>query len=143
MIKQFPDECLTKASEPFTDICDMDEAIRLLEGALNSVEAVGIALPQLGINKRAIILNFENWMSFPMINPKIIDSSKFKLNSTESCLSVGGIWTVKRKDWITVEFQTRDRNVTRQKFEKFAASVVQHEIDHLNGILISSHGKEK
>ena len=73
------------------------------------------------------------------INPEIVNASKEKILESEQCLSVPGeSGKVERHKWIELKYQTANGlklEKQQQKFSGFSARVIQHEIDHLNGIL--------
>ena len=100
--------------------------------------SVGLAAPQIGINKRIIIVNLnkETNEDLIIINPKIVSNTGKTKKSFESCLSVPkykGI--VKRKDKLELEYQDIKGNHKTLKASGFLSRVILHEIDHLNGIL--------
>lgn len=106
---------------------------------------VGIAAPQLDIPKRMFAVHIpagnevEEDFSLVMINPRIIRHSvkKAVLPDGEGCLSVDDPHEgyVPRKRRITVEYFDLDGKKHKNKFKKFPAFVIQHELDHLNGVL--------
>lgn len=108
---------------------------------------VGIAAPQLGINKRLVAVHFEDGngkeYSYGLINPKIISHSveKAYLAVGEGCLSVDrnveGF--VPRYARITVKATTIDGEEIKLRLKDYAAIVFQHEIDHLNGVMFYDH----
>ncbi|WP_010097947.1 peptide deformylase [Ornithinibacillus scapharcae] len=108
---------------------------------------VGIAAPQLGINKRLIAVHFEDGngklYSYGLINPKIVSHSveKAYLAVGEGCLSVDrnveGF--VPRYARITVKATTLEGEEIKLRLKDYAAIVFQHEIDHLNGIMFYDH----
>ncbi len=95
---------------------------------------VGMAANMIGENKRIIVI-MANRLPLVMLNPEILSCSG-KYETTEGCLSLDGVRKTVRYKQITVSWQ--DMNMRRQKrsFEGFPAQIIQHEIDHLNGILI-------
>lgn len=105
--------------------------------------SVGIAAPQINIQKQMAAVSFENengeFFEYELINPQILRHSVFLtyLPNGEGCLSVPyateGIVT--RPERITVRNHKRDGTPYELQFEGYAAIVVQHEIDHLKGIL--------
>lgn len=105
---------------------------------------VGLAAPQIGVDKRIFILkDVKKNKYFVFINPKILNLSKEARSMPEGCLSVRDYWgKVKRAGKVSVEA----RDETGEKFEKnfsgLSAQIVQHEIDHLNGILFVDKAKE-
>lgn len=111
--------------------------------ASENARGVGLAAVQIGELSRIIVVAAWQKKIIPMINPKIIKWSKKapwrsgkKRKPLEGCFSVPGIWgVVKRDPEITVSYQTtKGKNITR-KLKNFPAAVIQHEIDHLEGIL--------
>lgn len=108
---------------------------------------VGIAAPQLGVSKRLITVHFEDFHSklhsYSLINPRIVSHSveKAYLAGGEGCLSVDrnieGF--VVRYARITVKAFDIEGNPIKLRLKDYAAIVMQHEIDHLNGIMFYDH----
>ena len=96
---------------------------------------VGMAANMIGVHKRIIAFN-DNGDYKLMFNPRIVKSSG-EYETKEGCLSLlGDPRPVKRFQKIKVEYQTMDMKVRLKTFEGFTAQIIQHEIDHCNGILI-------
>jgi peptide deformylase len=105
----------------------------MLETMLEA-QGVGLAAPQVGISKRIIIARDEEKI-LELINPEII-AGEGKLTEIEGCLSVPGIYgEVPRSAKVKVEGLTREGKQLKIVAEGFFARVLQHEIDHLQGIL--------
>jgi peptide deformylase len=108
---------------------------------------VGLAAPQLGINKRMIAVHFDDLngkhYSYGLVNPKIISHSveKAYLPGGEGCLSVDRNVEghVPRNARITVKATDQNGEKVKLRLKNYAAIVVQHEIDHLNGIMFYDH----
>lgn len=98
-------------------------------------EVVGLAAPQIGIPKRVFIAFDEVF-----INPRIVNQSTHKNPSHEGCCSLEGEYIVYRPQWIEVTWFTLQRSVRRYKFGDRMASIVSHEIDHLDGVTIKDRG---
>lgn len=106
---------------------------------------VGIAAPQIGYSSRVIIVASHANIRYPdapffppmaMINPRIISHSEDVLIREEGCLSVENQrGNVPRYKDIIVEYFDRTGNYQRKEYNNFVARIVQHELDHLNGIL--------
>ena len=98
-------------------------------------DGVGLAAPQVGALKRLVVVNTSNGVK-EFVNPKILRRSFRKNIIEEGCLSVPKVFEkVKRAKNIKVKFQDR-RGVWRKlKCDDFLSRVLQHEIDHLDGIL--------
>ncbi|HLQ97864.1 MAG TPA: peptide deformylase [Candidatus Dormibacteraeota bacterium] len=112
---------------------------------------VGLAAPQLGINKRMVAIYFvdqnEKIHSYQLINPKVISHSAEKayLGSGEGCLSVDRNVEgyVVRYARITVQATGIDGEPMKIRLRDYPAIVFQHEIDHLNGIMFYDHIDEQ
>ncbi|HLQ74005.1 MAG TPA: peptide deformylase [Bacillota bacterium] len=108
---------------------------------------VGIAAPQLGVNKRLVAIHFEDdnekLYSYKLVNPKIISHSveKAYLPSGEGCLSVDEDIDgyVPRYARITVKAFTPDGEEIKLRLRGLPSVVFQHEIDHLNGVMFYDH----
>jgi|SRR5690625_1023720 len=111
---------------------------------------VGLAAPQLGINKRLIAIHFtddkDTLHSYQLINPKIISHSveQAYLANGEGCLSVDRNVEgyVARYARVTVRAFSPDGQPIKLRLKNYSAIVVQHEIDHLDGIMFYDHIKE-
>ena len=96
---------------------------------------VGMAANMIGVKKRIICFNDSGKYTI-MFNPKIIRCSD-SYETKEGCLSLlGEPRNTKRYKKIRVEYQTAELKVRTKLFEGFTAQIIQHEIDHCNGILI-------
>ena len=100
----------------------------------------GLAAPQVGILERFLVLNtaIANTLPPVMINPKITSKSPQTVSSAEGCLSLPGeTYEVERAAAISVLFRDLQGKEQRLLSQGISAVVIQHEIDHLDGILIS------
>lgn len=120
----------------------MREIILELKDTLrNHKEGVGLAAPQIGYNKRIFVINFSGDLR-SFINPIISEVKGFEL-SKEGCLSIPGKEFIRpRNNQITILYQTPLGKIESRKLVGKAAIVFQHEIDHLDGLLISDIGFE-
>ncbi len=101
-------------------------------------KGVGLAAPQVGKNIRVIVALFNNKTIVPMVNPEITARSDELCIGEEGCLSLPGQWgNVRRFTEITVKYKTAKSDERTMKLADFNARIVQHEIDHLNGILFT------
>ena len=110
---------------------------------------VGLAAPQLDIPKQMMAVHIpsdeekEKPFSLVMINPRILRHSvkQTALQDGEGCLSIDEIYEglVPRSKRITVEYYDIDGNKHKERFKGYPAIVIQHEIDHLNGVLFYDH----
>ena len=96
---------------------------------------VGIAAPQINEAVQAIIVGTEDG-PMALYNPKLLKTSKKKESGEEGCLSVAGVYgMVPRFTSVEVEAQNEKGEIIRIKANGFFARVLQHEIDHINGVL--------
>lgn len=126
---------LGQKSETAT-IMDLQTAKDLLDTlTAHKDTCVGMAANMIGVKKR--IICFDNEGTFmTMFNPEILESSQV-YETEESCLSLlGGPRKTKRYKKIKVQYQTADFKVRIKTFEGWTAQIIQHEIDHCNGVLI-------
>lgn len=96
---------------------------------------VGMAANMIGYTKRMIIFMHGNEMVV-MINPEIIKKSTKYYKTEEGCLSLEGVRPCLRYEKIKVKFLDENWKVKIQSYEGFIAQIIQHEMDHLEGIII-------
>ena len=107
--------------------------------AWQNIECIGLAAGQLGINERVFVL-FDNKEYAIFINPRIVEIGPMEDTQIEGCLSIPGRrFTVKRPTSITVKDAVRIRPF---ELSGWTARAWLHELDHLNGRLISDIGEE-
>lgn len=138
-IRKYPDPVLRQAAKPVTVI---DEALRRLAGdmidTMRDANGVGLAAPQVGVGQRLAIVDFdpENHDPRVLINPVIVKRSGRKELCDEGCLSFPGVRSrVKRSPKVVCEAQNLDGEVVEYQAEGLVARAVQHELDHLDGML--------
>ena len=126
---------LARVSEPAVKE-DWSVAQDLLETLIfHEKGCVGMAANMIGVTKRIIAFNDSGEYRI-MLNPRIVKSSG-EYETEEGCLSLlGGPRKTKRFEKIKVEFQTMDMKIRLKTYQGFTAQIIQHEIDHCNGILI-------
>lgn len=96
----------------------------------------GIAAPQIGVLKRIIFLNVDTKSPWPIINPEIVERSSETMVTWDACLSFLCIFLqVRRHAWITIRYQDLGGSGNEYHAEGELSELVQHEIDHLDGIL--------
>jgi peptide deformylase len=114
---------------------DMAETMLVKDG-------VGLAAPQVGANLRLIVVNTKDGV-LPMVNPVLTAKSLAKEWDEEGCLSVPNTFgQVKRHKKIRCQFLTIEGNAKRIEAKGLLARVIQHEIDHLDGILFIDKAKD-
>jgi peptide deformylase len=143
-ISRYGSDVLRKVAEPVEEITDEIRQLArdMLERMYDS-EGVGIAAPQIGVSKRIIIVDVDPYDPskdpIALINPEIVDRQGQE-SAEEGCLSVPDIrGEVKRAERVTVEGLDLDGNKVRIEATELLARALQHEIDHLNGVLFIDH----
>ena len=140
-----PDPRLKKKSRPVDTV---DEGVRrLMDDMLETMYAapgIGLAAPQVGELRRVIVLDIarEDVKTGPlfMANPEIVEASDEDVSYEEGCLSVPDHYSdVVRPAKVTVRYLDRDGKQQDMTCEGLLATCVQHEIDHLDGVLFIDH----
>ena len=104
--------------------------------SMTNCKGAGLAAPQLGESKRVFICMDEKGKIHPFINPEIVEESVEDCLFQEGCLSVPGVQVkIWRPQRVTVEYTKRNGERVRQEFDGLLARVIQHEFDHLEGII--------
>lgn len=133
-------------------ITKFDSGLRVLVDAMfetmTEADGVGLAAPQIGVSSRLFVINIQGVERRAYVNPQIIETSIEIATAEEGCLSVPGVWhDVARPERVTVQAQDIEGKVFTVKAEGLLARALQHEYDHLNGVLfldrLSDEEKEK
>jgi peptide deformylase len=120
----------------------LPKIIKEMKKAMIKYDGIGLAANQVGLNMRLIVVNIdENPTSF--INPYIKKKSILKQKFDEGCLSFPEItgW-VSRSKKITLEYQDENGNKKKIEARNLMATVFQHELDHINGIVFTDKIKK-
>jgi peptide deformylase len=131
-----------------TDVETVDAEIRKLvddmADSMYAADGIGLAAVQIGVARRVIVIDLDqkegkkNPRAF--INPKILWASEEMAMFEEGCLSVPEIWDdVERPARIKAEYLDRDGNKQLLEADGLLATCLQHEMDHLNGVLFIDH----
>ena len=146
-VRKFPDPFLRMRAEEVSEVDDGIHAV--VEDMFDTMEdetGVGLAAPQIGISKRIIVVSIDEkgFEHLALINPVITYSAEEQVTSEEGCLSVPGINAdVIRPVRVTVQGVTRNGRTVEITASGMLARVLQHEIDHLNGVLFIDRLTEK
>jgi peptide deformylase len=143
-LRYYGDPALRKAAAPVTVF---DDAFRAFVGemleALRRTDGVGLAAPQVGVATRLAVIDTGHGEAPPYVlaNPEIIFASEEKAVEDEGCLSLPGIsLNVSRSARVSVRAQNESgAEYTIEDASGLLAKALQHEIDHLNGILFIDH----
>jgi peptide deformylase len=133
-------------------VTEFDNALRILVDAMfdtmDEADGVGLAAPQVGVTKRLFVIHIRGEEKRAYINPQIIETSIETSTDEEGCLSIPGVWhDVQRPARVTVQAQDVEGKVFQVKADGLLARALQHENDHLNGVLfidrLSDEEREK
>jgi len=126
------------------EVDELDESVSGLvdrmKGLMGEARGVGLAATQLGILRRVVVYQAgEDEPVVALVNPRIVESGEERLADDEGCLSLGAasvIVEVERPTAVVVEAKSPEGDDLRIEAEGLEARVIQHEIDHLDGVLI-------
>lgn len=139
----YPAPVLRKVAEPVTAF---DEELRRIVEAMYErmyeSRGVGLAAPQVGLRRRILVLNDEGDREKPectltLINPRIVERAGDATRYEEGCLSFPGIYAeIDRPERCTVEAFDLEGKPFREEYTGFRSRIIQHEYDHLEGVLL-------
>jgi len=135
-IKEYGEPVLRGKALPLKEITpEILNLIKDMAETMYTDSGVGLAAPQVGVSKRIIIIDGEEDGLIVLINPMIV-KSEGEVVAEEGCLSVPGIYSkVKRSSKVTVKALNENGDSIEITKESLTARALQHEIDHLDGIL--------
>ncbi len=139
-IRTLPEPVLRQKSKRISNI---DSSVRRLIGdmreTMHASRGVGLAAPQVGTPLRLIVIGIPDEEDIVLINPQIVRRSGERLVD-EGCLSVPGyMGQIKRAESVTAKGRDQNGKEIRIKADDLLAQALEHEIDHLNGILYIDH----
>ena len=140
-----PDPRLKLASQPVEEVdAQLRRFMADMIDTMIDAKGIGLAAIQVGIPKRVAVIDLDpkGPKSNPiyMINPRIVEASDEQITSNEGCLSVPDIWEdVKRPARLTVEYTDEKGRQQTVTADGLLATALQHEIDHINGLLFLDH----
>ena len=136
----YPDPLLLKKAAPVSRVDDrIRELVRDLFETMRAASGVGLAATQVGVGKRVIVVDIshveEDLAPLALVNPEIVESKGLE-EGTEGCLSIPGVeGVVPRAEFILVKAQDEQGRPVQIPAHGLLARALQHEIDHLDGIL--------
>ena len=140
-IRQYGDPVLKQVAK---DVTDIDGAlVSLVEDMLETMyeePGLGLAAPQIGVRKRLFVYDLlAGEDPHALINPEIIESDG-EWEFDEACLSVPGLsWNIVRPKLVHIRGVDLDGNEVNIEADELEARLFQHELDHLNGVLLVEH----
>jgi peptide deformylase len=139
------DDVLRREAEPIPPEAIDDDLRDLVEdmfATMYHADGIGLAAPQIGISRRVLVIDLrredeeEGESRIALVNPRIVESSKDVDRAPEGCLSIPGMEEVVERPWsVVVEALDPDGNEVRIEADDLMARALQHEVDHLDGIL--------
>lgn len=141
---RYPDPRLSQKCEPVERVTDeVRKTLHDMAYTMLVEDGVGLAAPQIGVMQRLAIVRDEDGTVYTLINPRIVRRSGITVKSVESCLSDPAEFasgrrkiTVRRSATVSVETMTLEGTWTTMHAKGPQACIVQHEIDHLDGVTI-------
>ena len=133
-----PDERLQSVTRPIEEITEeVEELLDSLQDTMIAHDGVGLAAPQVGKNLQVAVVEEEDGAVIELINPRIVQATGETID-VEGCLSIPHVYgTVSRAQRILVHYYDRDGDEMELEAYDFLARAIQHEIDHLQGILFT------
>lgn len=131
-------------TKTISNVHDVAELLDWMVSRLRTLNGAGLAAPQIGASAKVIVVEVRKTDVFPdrpaspllqMINPVIAEQSEATETGWEGCFSVPGlVGRVPRAETITVEYTSPGGTDLKESYSGYVARVIQHEIDHLNGV---------
>jgi len=140
-VRQYPDPVLRMKAHEVDELDDsVSGLVERMKGLMSEARGVGLAAPQLGILRRVLVYQTGEEEPFvALVNPRVVETAGEQLADDEGCLSLAAatvIVEVERPSSIVVEGKSPDGEDVRIEAEGLEARVIQHELDHLDGVLI-------
>jgi len=139
-----PNPILRKKALAIKDVskAEVQKLIPQMVEVMMTRDGVGLAAPQVGQSVRLITVRYQDG-HLVLVNPKIVKKSLLKEWGEEGCLSVPNVYgEVKRCQKITVKYLDENGKTHKMSGEGLFARVIQHEVDHLDGVLFIDKAKK-
>jgi peptide deformylase len=147
-IRQYPDSALRLVAHEVTEFDDdLARLVNRMMLLMDDAQGIGLAATQIGVLRRIFVFRHDDEVR-AVVNPKIVERGKDTETDEEGCLSLQGVRVpVERATSLTLEGKDEHGADVRLELDPQGARVVQHELDHLDGVLIidrtdSEHRKE-
>ena len=137
-IRQYPDAALKMKARP---VEDFDDELRSLVGRMKllmvDANGIGLAATQVGVLRRLFVFQNEDEEVLAVVNPELVETSEEREVADEGCLSIQGISVpVERSLHVTIAGRDENGDDVRYELDGYSARCVQHETDHLDGVLM-------
>lgn len=135
-IRQFGDPVLKEVSHPAAMDEDLRQLVARMIKIMAAADGVGLAAPQIGVLRKVIVCQLDKEL-YVLVNPEITWRSEETVTEPEGCLSLASLATdVERARQVKVEGDDLQGNHQVLELEGLQARILQHEIDHLQGMMI-------
>lgn len=134
-------DVLRRNADPVEPSAGFDALIADMFETMYDAKGIGLAAPQIGLSQRLIVIdvNDEGGKALgpvALFNPRVVEAGADTDKNEEGCLSIPGVTGVVERPWrVVVEAEDREGNPVRIEAEDMLARCLQHEIDHLDGVL--------
>jgi peptide deformylase len=138
-IRQFGDPALRMQANEVEDFdADLARLVERMTGLMIEAQGVGLAATQVGILRRVVVIQpYSDEEPIALVNPRLVERSEELATDEEGCLSMQRVLVpVERHTAVTVEAQNAGGEPIRLELADLPARVAQHELDHLDGVLI-------
>jgi peptide deformylase len=140
LVRQYPDPVLRMKAHDVEDFDDsVTDLVERMTMLMDEARGVGLAAPQLGVLRRVLVYRTaEDEQVTALVNPRIVSTGEEAETTEEGCLSLGAatvVVEVERPISVTLEAQTPAGEPVQIEAEGLQARVIQHEVDHLDGVL--------
>jgi peptide deformylase len=137
-IRQYPDTALRLTAHEITDFDDdLRRLVERMIGLMHDAQGVGLAATQVGVLRRLFVFEPDDEGPRAVVNPRLVDRSRETETEDEGCLSLQGVRVpVERSTRVSLEGRDESGGDVRWDLAGLGARVVQHELDHLDGVLI-------
>jgi peptide deformylase len=137
-IRQYPDAALRMEARPVVELDDeLRSLVERMKLLMVDANGIGLAATQVGVLRRVFVFQRAEDEVAAIVNPEIVERSEETETSDEGCLSIQGITVpVERAFEVTIVGKDEHGNGVRYELEDYSARCVQHETDHLDGVLM-------
>ena len=137
-IRQFPDAALRLQAKPVEAFDgDLQRLVERMIALMHDANGIGLAATQVGVLKRLFVFVDADGEDVAVVNPEVVERSDETESADEGCLSLQGVTVpVERSVAVTIVARNERGEEVRYQLREMPARAVQHELDHLDGVLI-------
>jgi peptide deformylase len=144
VLTRYPEPILRQVAEPVVEFdAGLAETVQAMFELMYRSQGVGLAAPQVGLGKRILVLDpagdreADDSQPIVLVNPRLVETSGTPTVHEEGCLSFPGIFAeVRRPERCKVQAYGLDGQPFEADYDGFTSRIVQHEYDHLEGVLL-------